>query len=282
MSAGHAAFIRERFGLAADVVEPVGEGWDSDTYEVDGAWIFRFPRRPEVEVWMQREIGLLAELGGCLSVPVPRFELVSHDPLCVGYRKLPGDALPDRPPARLALEVGRFLSELHSFPAARAPSYPDWRDELEETLAGFRRHVLPLLDPAGREAGAALLGDLELEIEPAVVHADLGPEHLLSDGERLTGVIDWSDARVADPALDFAWVLHVPGEDFAGELVRSYGGLDEALRQRALFYHRLGPWHEVVYGLETGQAGYVESGLSGVRARLASGPLSNVRPFHGR
>jgi hypothetical protein len=45
-------------------------------------------------------------------------------------------------------------------------------------------------------------------------------------------------------------------------------GVDGALRERALFHHRLGPWYEVVHGLDTGEERFVRSGLEGVRARL--------------
>jgi aminoglycoside phosphotransferase (APT) family kinase protein len=276
--AERAAFLRERFGLTIHRVEPVGAGWDSDTYEVDGQWIFRFPRRPKVEERVRREIGFLPELAETLRVAVPRFEFVSLDPVLVGYRKL--DGTPVAPPGSVALarDSGRFLSELHSFPVARAEALglggtEAWRGEREADLADFRERVLPLL---GREAAAAaaildeyVADEASFEFQPAVVHADLGPEHLLSDGRRLTGVIDWSDATIGDPALDFAWLLHANGEAFADALVESYGGnVDDRFRRRALFFHRIGPWHEVVYGLDRQDESFVASGLDGIRARL--------------
>jgi hypothetical protein len=57
----------------------------------------------------------------------------------------------------------------------------------------------------------------------------------------------------------------------AGErALAAYGGeADAAFRDRARFYHRIGPWHEVVYGLDTEQRRFVERGLAGVRERLA-------------
>ena len=39
-------------------------------------------------------------------------------------------------------------------------------------------------------------------------------------------------------------------------------------RGRALFYHRLGPWHEVLYGLENALPELVASGVAGIRQRL--------------
>jgi aminoglycoside phosphotransferase (APT) family kinase protein len=83
-------------------------------------------------------------------------------------------------------------------------------------------------------------------------------------------VIDWSDACLGDPALDLAWLLHGTDAEFAASLLRAYAGTeaDAPFRARALFYHRLGPWHEVLYGLERGRPDLVDSGLAGVRRRL--------------
>jgi aminoglycoside phosphotransferase (APT) family kinase protein len=285
------AFLRRRFGLRARGVTPVREGWDSDTYEVDGWWIFRFPRRPAVEERMRAEIRLLPELVGSLSVSIPRFCFVSLEPVCVGYRKLEGVALPRQPPCPLAPDVGRFLSELHSFSPERAlrlgvpgGGQEEWRSYWETLLAEFRERVFPLLEREERRAAAAMFDEYlnderSFRFNPAFVHADLGPEHLLWDGERLTGVIDWSDARVGDPALDLAWLLHGPDEAFADVLLNHYEpAVDAGFRRRALFYHRLGPWHEVVYGLDIAGSDFVASGLAGVRDRLPSGASTRGRP----
>lgn len=101
-----------------------------------------------------------------------------------------------------------------------------------------------------------------------LVHGDLGPEHVLCRDGRLIGVIDWSDACVGDPALDLAWCLHGTPPPVASAVARVYGVVDAAARERSLFYHRLGPWYEVSYGLDTGRERFVRSGLEGVRARL--------------
>ncbi len=105
------------------------------------------------------------------------------------------------------------------------------------------------------------------DFTPVVLHADLGPDHVLCRDGRVVGVIDWSDARIGDPALDLSWCLNGTPDAFASAIGRVYGA-DTATRERALFYHRLGPWHEVVYGLDTDQERFVASGLAGVRSRL--------------
>ncbi|MDQ3894623.1 MAG: phosphotransferase [Actinomycetota bacterium] len=289
-----AAFLRWRFGLRVRSIVPVGGGWDSDTWEVDGRWIFQFPRRPEVAERIRAGIPLLPELARALSVSIPRFEFVSLEPVCVGYPKLEGDALPSPPPPCVAPDIGRLLSELHAFPVERACGLgvvanraEGWRSDWETLLSEFRERVFPLLEPGERRAVAEIFEEYlsderSFRFKPALIHGDLGPEHLLWNGERLTGVIDWSDARIGDPALDFAWLLHGPDESFAETLVLHYPqAVDPDFRRRARFYHRLGPWHEVVYGLGAGAPAFVASGLDGVRERLASGPRRKMRPGTG-
>ena len=224
---------------------------------------------------MRAESLLLGVLSERLSTPVPRPELVSSDPVLVGYRKLAGRPLRSPVPLRLAGDLARFLAELHALPIEDVPlPTADWRAGLHELVEEFRRDAVPLLAAAERPRAEAMFAAYETKesnfaFRPAVVHADVGPEHLLTDGERLTGVIDWSDAMIGDPAIDLAWLLNGAGEEFAAELsARLDLGLDDPMRRRALFFHRLGPWHEVTYGLSVGGPDLVRSGLEGVRDRL--------------
>jgi aminoglycoside phosphotransferase (APT) family kinase protein len=272
------AAVRDRLpGVVGRRVARVEHGWDFDVRVLDGEWIVRVPRRPEVARRVTAETALLELLGPALPVAVPRFEAVGDGELpWVAYRRLRG-----RPIARGARAgpVAAFLAALHTFPTEPAARVGiparDWRHMLGGVLDGFEHRALPLLDPEERRLAAARFRDYREDesnfaFRPAVVHADLGPEHLLCapDGT-LTGVIDWTDAVVGDPALDFAWLLHGLGERFASDLLAAYGrDADPGLPARAAFYHLLGPWHEVTYGLELGDRRWVESGLAGVRERL--------------
>lgn len=255
--------------LEPRTVVAIEEGWDSLVLEVNGEWIVRIPRREQVREWMATEVRLLPELAPTLPMPIPRFEHVSE--AGVAYRKLPGAPI-DSPSAALGHQAGRFLAALHAFPVERArelgaPSHDlDWRDRYRR----FTREVLDAAGPAlGPEAEAMVAQHLEddanFTFTPRLLHADLGPAHLLTVGDELTGVIDWGDARIGDPALDFAWLLQQP---FAEAVLTAYGEHDPGLPARALFYHRLGPWYELHYGLFFDRPGFVESGLAGVRSRL--------------
>jgi aminoglycoside phosphotransferase (APT) family kinase protein len=132
----------------------------------------------------------------------------------------------------------------------------------------MRERVVPLLPPDRRTEGARLL-DAVAEPPPAtcLVHGDLGPVHLLVRDGRLHGVIDWSDMVVGDPALDLAWTLNGSAPAFADALAAAYGVTPE-LRARGLLWHRLGPWFEVLGGVDFLGQDYVDSGLAGILARL--------------
>ena len=235
----------------------IEDGWDFKVLIFDDEWVVRWPRHRLAVEEVEKEVELLPDLASQLPVEVPCFEYVSRDPWLVVYPLIRGEPLTDA-----ADGVRVFLDALHAvgLDSVRAPR-PDWLETYREQADEFRRLVLPLLDADERPGGAALLAEVETltGFEPALTHSDLGPGHMLCRGGRLTGVIDWGDARIGDPAIDYAWLLNVPFPDW---------DVDDELRRRAQIYHRLGPWFEVHYGVFTEQPEWVRSGLAAVRSRL--------------
>ena len=283
------ARIREVLGVEATSVVRVDEGWDSRVFEVDGEWIVRVPRREEVREWMRREAALLGVIAPALPVPVPGFVTLEDPSLgfFVAYRKLTGEPLDSEAAAGprsapLAAQLGRFLGALHTFPVEHAlqaglakVDAPGWLT----AQAAFRRRceeqVMPMLAVDERRRADAMFEEFYAtwsnSLEMVVIHADLGPEHVLHRDSSVSGIIDWSDGRLGDAALDFAWLLHGTNTAFATLLLQVYEEArrpDAALRPRSLFYHRLGPWYEVLYGLEDGRPDLLERGLAGLRRRL--------------
>lgn len=234
------------------------EGWDFKVLILEDEWVLRAPRNGLAAEQLEKEVALLPVLAPALPVEVPRFEHVSREPWFVVYRLIRGEPLHD--PATGG--VREFLEALHSLDPAGSPApRPDWRDLYRGHADDWRRTVLPLLDADERGRAEALLAEIETlaGYEPALVHCDLGPSHLICRDGSLVGVIDWADAQVGDPAVDYSWLLNVPFPDWE---------VDDELRRRALVYHRLGPWFEVEYGLRIEEPDWVSSGLEGLRSRL--------------
>src|SRR5215218_2650565 len=218
----------------------VEQGWDSAVVEINDDWIFRFPRRPQVAEWLRREVALLPELAGALPVPVPRFDIVGAGDAVevVGYRKLHGSPLDvavaaGADPRTLARQLGAFLAALHSFDVARAEQLAlppadasAWLARYSEFGEWCKRRAFPLLSGPERRLAGGMFDEFFSRARNgfaiAVLHADLGPEHVLCRGDVVSGVIDWGDVRIGDPALDFAWLLHGVGDVFGDELLPAY------------------------------------------------------------
>lgn len=250
--------IAGALGRGLRTIVEIDVGYDFEIAIVDDEWVFRFPRRASVEEALEVEIVLLPALAPVLPVDVPSFEYISRDPLFVGYRLIRGTPLVDEDPDG----VRAFLKALHAVdPSGFAVERRDWVEAYRVQCAEFERLVLPLVDRDLRPHARRLFQDTETLVDfvPVLLHADLGPEHLRVRDGRLTGVIDWGDARLGDPALDYSWLLNGPFADW---------DVEPELRRRARFYHRLGPWYEAHYGLFTNQPQHTERGLAGIRDRL--------------
>ena len=241
-------------------------GWDSRAW-LEGDWLHRAPRREEIRPRLLAETRLLPWLAPQLPLPIPIPEPTENG---VRHRLLVGEPL-EEGSVDLGRALGAFLRALHDVDPdeAVARGAQDARSaatERLETQDNMRALVLPLLPASAQRAGQELL-DRIAGVNTTLVHGDLGPEHLRVHDGRITGVIDWTDAHIGDPGLDLAWALHSGPAEIAKGVAEVYG-VSEQLRERAYDWHRLGPWYEVVFGIETEQPEFVESGLSGVLKRL--------------
>jgi aminoglycoside phosphotransferase (APT) family kinase protein len=236
----------------------IDEGFDYKVLIVDDAWVVRWPRHRLAVEEIEQEVELLPVLAPLLPVTVPQFAYVSREPWLVAYRLIQGEPLMAEDPDG----VRAFLDALHAVDVETVPvQRTDWLEMYREQAGEFGRVVLPLLDGDERSAGEALLAETETltGFRPALTHSDLLPEHLLVHDGGLAGVIDWGDARIGDPTIDYAWLLNGPFPDW---------DVDDELRRRARIYHRLGPWFDAHSGVFTDRPDRVRSGLAAVRSRL--------------
>jgi aminoglycoside phosphotransferase (APT) family kinase protein len=248
------------------------DGWDMTATLVDGRWVDRTPRRPEVTPQVRREVAVMPWLAPQLPLPVSVPMVVSEQPLTVRHALIVGGACPGTSAAQ-GHAMGLFLRALHGVDPEQAvregardaaSSYAEAQGVRDRMAAD----VLPLLPDRLRGRGEALLSRMSVPPpDPRLVHGDLGPTHIRVVGDEVTGVIDWGDCGVGDPALDLAWTRFGTAPAFAAALDAAYSP-DDAILARGRDWHLLGPWHEVIYGLDTAQPSYVDSGLAGVVTRL--------------
>jgi aminoglycoside phosphotransferase (APT) family kinase protein len=254
-------------GYRVESVVPAGAGLENLAYEVNGELIVRIRRRPDPALVI-REAEVLATVAEVSPVPVP--VPVFSDPSlgCLAYRKLPGLPLLGSPGgAPVAAALGEFLAAVHTLPVERMaalvdhddPPLIEWRDEAASLYAAVAGRV-PVRH---RDPVAAFLSAPPPDggYRPVFSHNDLGIEHVLVDGDRVTGVIDWSDAAIVDPAYDFGLLYRDLGPDRVRAALRRYRS-SPALEERALFYARCSVFEDLAYGIETGRQEYAEKSLA--------------------
>lgn len=206
-------------------------------------WIVRVPRRPDAAERMAAEERALRLVRGRLPVAVPEWEVFS--PGMVAYRRLAGHpaAVVDpeaggyvwrfderRPPGAFLDTLAGALAALHGIEpeAARAAGLPvRGPDEVRQGHAARMeraREVLRVPEAVWRRWQRWLADDDGCWPEhSAPIHCDLHPAHILVDeGSRVTGLLDWTEAQVADPAADFALQYATMGRAVLAELLDRY------------------------------------------------------------
>jgi aminoglycoside phosphotransferase (APT) family kinase protein len=245
-------------------VRRLAAGWDNTVHLVNGSFIFRFPRRKIAVPLIETEVALLPWLASQLplEIPVPAFvgdASPQYGWPFAGYGMVPGRPLPAARLSRadrgaLARALAQFLATLHSIPPDAARRHGGGPDRLDRLNVGRRlpvtRERLSVLVEAkiidDREPIEALLDAAPIVKAPrcdTLVHGDLhAGQILVGDGGLLTGVIDWGDVHIGDPAVDLAAVHAVLPQESHETFLREYGRVSRtawlAARARAL-------WHTV-------------------------------------
>jgi aminoglycoside 2''-phosphotransferase len=275
----------------------LGEGWSSFVFLADGRWVLRFPKRRDVERRLEKEIRILPLLERHLTIAVPHIAIsgksTAHFPFrYVGYEKLDGvfawdlDDHFDR--EGVACSLGSFLSELHAFPPAEALAAgceEHYEPFTSEALESVRREFARTPDWPGRAALAELmeryLGALTGESlgrpeQGVLTHADLLPDHLLlpASRDRVSGVIDWGETGIRDPAADFAGLFYWRGRDLVRDVLAHYSGpADPNIIERARFIALPVGIGDVFYGLAASRPEYFRVGLDCVMHCLEGTPV---------
>jgi aminoglycoside phosphotransferase (APT) family kinase protein len=229
-------------GLAPASAQGVA-GEHGDLYEFafvtdtqDRSWVVKAGKTEVAGALLEDAIALTVLLARRLDILVPVVRAVAVLPRgrAVVYPRLPGGAvdfaaLPPGP--GLAAEVGRALAHVHNielavFDEAGRPSY-DAEAHRKRTLSELDRASASGHVPAG------LLSRWERQLEdvslwrfaPTPVHGHFVGSSVLAEPdpedpsrERVLGILGWEDARIGDPADDFAQLL-VEGPDEAVDTV---------------------------------------------------------------
>ncbi|MGI8278243.1 aminoglycoside phosphotransferase family protein [Bacillus mycoides] len=257
------------------------EGWDNITVIINDELLFRFPRKLEYANRIPLEKELCTILSHSLQeIEIPKYHLLYKNdcntvPFCSYYPLIHGEPLTSELVAKLEkkkLEViitqlATFLATLHSIPLKRTETlgFPIektltyWK-ELQTKLNQYFTNSLTSLQKSAlnRLFENFFTCITKSTFQNAIIHADFTHHHILFNNlhKNISGVIDFGDAQIGDPAFDFAGLYYDFGREFTTSVYEQYSALishrDPLLIHRITTFYQYSPLlHNLIYNIET-------------------------------
>ncbi len=268
-----------------------GQGSDFCSYAVDERRIIRIGINDESGMRANWERQLLPILVQKLDIATPDFEHVGEtpagDPFFV-YPMIQGDPFGDDIYEGLSSEgrdliadqLAGYLRVLHAFPVARAREFgirdrrPD--DVCREFRSKAQKMIYPDLSPSELATCEGMFDRYFTDgydvYEPALIHGDLQPRHVLFDraASRIAGIIDYSDIWVGDPDYDLHYLHRQYGDDLLDRILPRYGhAAPEACRWKSNVFLLCRCMDGIVFGTEDERPDHVADGWRDLRQLLA-------------
>lgn len=262
----HVETIKSIFSSNISDVTVHEKGDDFIVLEINHAWMFRFPRNDISEKALQVEKEFLSKFKTISPLPVPDHKYNGDN--FVGYQKINGvllnldvfQSLSKESLARIAQQIGQFLSAVHTFPVDEAKHIgvtEGWSGYHQQAINRFRDEIAPLLSASAyQKALSCMERMMKEEFEPRVLHGDFALEdHVFYNPEKqqLSGVIDFADVTINDPAHDFQNIVEYGGEAFFDNVMEHYQFKDDpSLLKRTKLRIEARPLFEAAYSLMFG------------------------------
>ncbi|MGE0490393.1 MAG: phosphotransferase [Vulcanimicrobiota bacterium] len=237
--------------LAGHELAEFGQGWDNTAYLVGGRGVFRFPRRQLAVELLDNEIRWLPSVAEALGEPRLSTPVWVGRPSpefpwpFAGYALVPGQTVdrwagPAAEREALAEDFGDFLGRLHQLVVPDAlPTDPCRRFGREGRYPEASSRLEYLVARGYLDRRAEWLEMLEVELEPAAptvfLHGDLYSRHLVVEGGRLSGVIDWGDLHQGRCSTDLCAALTLFDSRARRRFARAYGKIEPRWWAQAFF-----------------------------------------------
>lgn len=224
-------------------LEPIGYG-DFCLAFKSGNQVIRVARHLDAAAALRRESCTLKKIAAALPLTIPQLTYYSPQgfPPFTIHDEVIGEVLtreiwesqPARARKNLASDLAAFLRALHSLPIELGRSCDLMQLDANQLAQALREEIANTIH--GRlepEAQLQLEATLERWSLPsaryqhlALLHCDLGPGHVFYDPRsgHLTGVIDFGDIAIGDPARDFIYVYEDYGPLILREVLKRYAG----------------------------------------------------------
>lgn len=228
------------------------EGMDYHAFIFKNNVVLRQPKNKDAENRVRTDFFLLKCLTGNVKARLP--EPISHDahtkmavygevrgtPVSVTrFKKFNGHRK-----EKFAANLAVFIGQLQATKIAKIKNQVDvvtsssYVVELKSYYSECSKHDLEAPVKRALEQVAEARKKIKTSFAPKLIHGDLGDEHIYTGQKRndALGFIDFSDARVDDPAREFS-SLYCYGESFVTKVYAHYkGNKDKDFLKRAKLY----------------------------------------------
>jgi macrolide phosphotransferase len=205
-------------------------------------WVLRVPRRADVLTSADYEVRALSLVRERLPVAVPDWKV--NEPQLIAYPRLPGVPAatidpevpgyvwvidPQSPSETFLTSFAETVAALHVIdPEAatdaglRQQSPAEARHAMSVQMEETRR-MLRVSEKVWTRWQRWVAADDFWPPHSTLVHGDLHPGHILvDDDERVTGLLDWTEAEVSDPSIDFTLTYATLGPQVLEDVLRRY------------------------------------------------------------
>jgi aminoglycoside 2''-phosphotransferase len=273
------------------------EGWNNRIYQIGDKYMLKIPLIHKNEKQLELEVQISGFLQGRLSVPVPSFVhygRMEDGNFAALYRRLDGVNITNKEYVRKEehikpevlgedekLEFFRDIShisrEIISIPEEQIPEAarkdgPALIEHYMDMLQAAREDVFRYID---RNTGIRIeeyfkdvLKPEVFNFTPCFIHGDLGGWNILYDLKtmKISGLLDWGNASLSDPALDYSELVYDYGNEFSFAFLKymNESGMkpDPGFLNRSEFYVRISGIIDALYGIASGDGTYLKHGLN--------------------
>lgn len=269
-------------------ISDFGKGFDNTVFNVNKKYIFRFPRKEIAVRLLNTENSLLPMLVKELNIPIP--EPIFFGKPCkeymwpfTGYHLVYGDSpgsLTDNIRNQSAVPLALFFKRLHQFPVRKAQEIGVPLDYLERTNIGKRKETLS----GNMKKLVSLhlisndhqvfnwfenLKSIQVNLRQALVHGDCHIRNILVDKSGvISGIIDWGDTHIGDPAIDLSIAYSFLPKRGREEFFKMYGEVSNETKSVAQFFAVYVSIVLLLYGHDLGDKELVRSALESLKLSL--------------
>lgn len=294
-------------GVGIQSLEEVNIGWNSRILILNGEYTIKLPKTRSGLKGIRKEIRITDAIRGNIPVAIPEYLSTSEGIAkeAFAYRFISGTMLTKKP-------LGNISNNFDPTSVSDHELYISIQKQLADILTSihgiqinlvrdiFKEYVGETWAETYEKLGKKFVKDLEkafhgqklddakASLEKTVfsitasrfpekfIHGDFGGWNIIyrTDLKKISGVVDWADCRIGDPALDFAELIYDYGEPYAEEVLGFYGHhAGKGFMDRARLYLKLEGFRDLHYGIATDSAEFVEKGrkkIMGLKNEIGS------------